>query len=46
MGQGHAGWKPTFLYFVTQQEDLVPSFAAARVAVDSADLQLCCVWSP
>lgn len=47
MGQGHhAGWKQTFLYFVTQQEDLVPSFAAARVAVDSADLQFCCVWSP
>lgn len=35
----------TFLDFVTQQEDLVLSCAAPRVAVDSADLQLGCVWS-
>lgn len=36
----------TFLHFVTQQKDLIPSFAASRVAVDSADLQLCCVRGP
>lgn len=36
----------TFLHFVTQQIDFIPSFAASRVAVDSADLQFSCVWSP
>lgn len=34
----------TFLHFVTEQKDFIPSFAASRVAVDAADLQLSCVW--
>ena len=36
----------TFLHFVAEQKDFIPSFAATRVAVDSADLQLSCVWGP
>lgn len=36
----------TFLHFVTEQKDFIPSFAASRVAVDTADLQLSCVWGP
>ena len=31
----------TFLYFVTQQEDLIPTKAAPRVSVHPADLELC-----
>lgn len=36
----------TFLYFVTQQKDLVAAPDAARVPVDPTDLQLSCVRGP
>lgn len=36
----------TFLNFVTQQENLVPSLNAAAVPVDPADPQLCRVRGP
>lgn len=34
----------TFLYFVTQQEDLITSFNTSTVLVDPTDPQLSCVW--